>query len=282
MKAITIADALELGRKRLAVSSETADSDAKVLLAHVSGKEKAWILAHPEEPLDEMQRERWEAALETCEGGVPLPYVIGEWEFYGLMLKVTPAVLIPRPETELLVEAGLRWLTAHPSRRCALDVGTGSGCIPIALAQNVPDLQVVASDISPDALEVANANVERYHLTSRVRLLETNLMEGIEGTFDLITANLPYIPNARLPGLAVSQWEPRVALGGGPDGLRLIEPFLEKAAAILNPAGLVLAEIDASLESAVQKLAESYWPDANIEVRKDLAGLPRLLVVDTQ
>jgi release factor glutamine methyltransferase len=277
-----IVDALERGRKRLDAVSETAHGDAEVLLARSIGKEKTWILAHPEETLNEMEKERWEAALADCETGIPMPYVIGEWEFYGLMLKVTPAVLIPRPETELLVETGLRWLAEHPGRRSAVDVGTGSGCIPVALAMNVPDLQVLATDISPEALEVARANVERYHLTSCVRLVEANLMEVIDGLFDLITANLPYIPDERLSSLAVSRWEPAVALGGGADGLRFIAPFLEQAAAKLGPQGQVLAEIDASLEGEVQRLAEVHWPKARIEVRKDLAGLARLLVVDTE
>ena len=290
MSQLTVTDALEQGRKRLAKISETAKSDAQVLLAHITGKEKAGLLTHPEDKFAGELQEEWEASLARLEAGEPLPYVIGEWEFYGLMFKVTPAVLIPRPETELLVETCLRWLNAHPRHRRTLDIGTGSGCIPVALVKNMPDLQMIATDISPEALEVAQANVEHHNLTDRIRLVETNLIEGIEGTFDLITANLPYIPDERLPSLAVSKWEPRLALGGGPDGLRFIEPFLEQAKAKLNPEGLVLAEIDASLEEAVQQLAESLWPHslrsghapADIEVRKDLAGLPRLLVIETK
>ena len=282
MSVLTIAYALRQGRQQLRAYSETADTDAQVLLAHIFGKEKTWILAHTEARLDAEQQKSWEANLTRLVDGEPLPYVIGEWEFYGLKLKVTPAVLIPRPETELLVETGLQWLAGHPGRQRALDVGTGSGCIPVALAVNMPNLQVVATDISPEALEIARTNVERYHLSSRVKLVETNLLDGIQGTFDLLSANLPYIPDDRLPSLAVSKWEPRVALGGGTDGLRFIEPFLEQAASKLVPGGLVLAEIDVSLENAVQELARSNWPAATIEVRKDLAGLPRLLVVDTK
>ncbi|MCL5429832.1 MAG: peptide chain release factor N(5)-glutamine methyltransferase [Chloroflexi bacterium] len=280
--AVTVTSTLEQGRQRLAQHSETAALDAQVLLAHIFGKNKAWILAHPEKSLDATRQMRWEDDLTRLEGGEPLPYVIGEWEFYGLKLKVTPAVLIPRPETELLVESGLDWLAAHPSRRQVLDVGTGSGCIPVALSVNAPDLRVTATDISPEALEVARTNVERYQLSSRIQLVETNLIGNIEGSFDLICANLPYIPDGRLPLLAVSKWEPHTALGGGADGLRFIEPFLEQAAAKLPPHGLILAEIDASLETAVKELAKAQFPEAHIEVRKDLAGLPRLLVVDTK
>ncbi|HLD92584.1 MAG TPA: peptide chain release factor N(5)-glutamine methyltransferase [Anaerolineales bacterium] len=280
MVPLTIECALEEGLKRMAVVSESTTSDTLVLLAHALGKEKTWLFAHRDQKLNENEQERWQAALDTYAMGVPLPYVIGEWEFYGLKLKVTPAVLIPRPETELLVESGLRWLGAHPGRRRALDVGTGSGCIAVALAANVPDLRLTATEISHEALEVARANIERYQLSQRVNLVETNLMDGIQEPFDLISSNLPYIPDERLPYLEVSRWEPGVALGGGPDGLRFIQPFLEQAATRLSPRGVVLAEIDAPLEDPVQKLAGSHWPGAHIAVRKDLAGLPRLLVVD--
>lgn len=277
----TISEAIEQGLKRPLAQSENPAQDLQVLMAHALGKEKAWLIAHGEDKLSAKELERWEAALGTLEKGVPLPYVIGEWEFYGLRLKVTPAVLIPRPETELLVETGVGWLRSHLSRRRALDVGTGSGCIAIAQASKIPDLELLATDISAEALDVAKFNVEIHHLASRIQLIQTDLMDGIQESFDLICSNLPYIPNERLHRLAVSRWEPRIALGGGPDGLRFIEPFLEQASARLKAHGLVLAEIDAELENKVRELAKSIWPNANIDVRKDLAGLPRLLVVET-
>ncbi len=280
MTSKTIREAIEQGLKHMPAQSESPTQDLQVLMAHVLGNEKTWVMAHTEEALTSEERERWEAALGTFQKGIPLPYVIGEWEFYGLMLKVTPEVLIPRPETELLVETGLRWLAAHPGRRRAADVGTGSGCIAVALAMNSPELEIVASDISPEALQVAHDNIERYHLGSRIQLKEANLMQNSEGPFDLVCANLPYIPAEHLPNLTVSKWEPRVALGGGADGLRFIKPFLEQAAAKLVPQGLVLAEIDTSLEAEVLKLAHQYWFNADIKVRKDIAGLPRLLEVE--
>lgn len=277
----TIGGAIELGLKRPLGQSENPTQDLQVLMAHALGKEKGWLIAHGEETLSAEELERWEAALGTYMAGVPLPYVIGEWEFYGIRFKVTPAVLIPRPETELLVEIGVDWLSSHPSRRRALDVGTGSGCIPIALASKFTDLELLATDISAEALDVAKFNVEAHHLASRIRLVQTDLMDGIQESYDLICSNLPYIPDERLPGLAVSKWEPRVALGGGLDGLRFIEPFLQQASARLAAHGLILAEIDAELENKVKELAISIWPDANIDVRKDLAGLPRLLAIET-
>ena len=279
MRTATVGEMLDVSRKRLAPVSETAGLDGQVLLAKVMGKEKTWILAHPEAVLSDIEREKLEQGLSRLAAGEPLAYVLGEWEFFGLKLKVSPTVLIPRPETELLVETAINWLSLNPGLRKALDVGTGSGCIPVAIAHNIDDVHFVATDISPDAIEIAQQNVARYELGQRISLVETYLTRGVRGNFDLITANLPYIPDERLPSLAVSKWEPRLALGGGPDGLRFIEPFLRQAEAKLSKHGIVLAEIDASLEGAVINLANSLFPQAEIEVRKDLAGLPRLLVV---
>jgi release factor glutamine methyltransferase len=277
----TIGEAIAQGLKNIPPQDGNQTQDLQVLMAQMLGKEKTWVITHSEQVLSAEEQERWEAALGTYASGVPLPYVIGEWEFYGLKFKVTPAVLIPRPETELLVETGLSWLKTNPTRRRGLDVGTGSGCILIALASHLPDLEMLATDISAEALEVAKFNVQKHGLTSRIRLMQMNLLEGIQESFDFICSNLPYIPNERLPRLEVSKWEPRVALGGGPDGLQFIKPFLHQASAKLNPAGLVLAEIDGALENQVKELAEAIWPNAKIEIRKDLAGLPRLLVVET-
>jgi release factor glutamine methyltransferase len=281
MPSETIGEAMAQLLNQTPAQNENFSQDLLVLMARVLGKEKTWVMAHTERVLSAEEHEKWEAALSTFRKGVPLPYVLGEWEFYGLRLKVTPAVLIPRPETELLVETGINWLNANPTRRRGLDVGTGSGCIPVALASNVLDLEMVATDISAEALDVAKFNVQKHGLTSRIRLLQANLMDGIAESFDLICGNLPYIPNERLPMLEVPKWEPLVALGGGLDGLQFIKPFLQQASAKLTPQGLVLAEIDAELENQVKELAKSIWPNARIEIRKDLAGLPRLLVAET-
>ncbi|MCW5878906.1 MAG: peptide chain release factor N(5)-glutamine methyltransferase [Anaerolineales bacterium] len=278
---LTVSAALKESRERLAAASDSAALDAEVWLAHVLGQPRSWLLAHPEAELSTAAQAAHAAGLLRLAAGEPLPYLLGEWEFYGLSLLVSPAVLIPRPETELLVETALGWLADHPGRRAAADVGTGSACIPAALAAHCPDLQAWAGDISPEALAVAAANVARHGLGGRVRCIASDLMAALPGPYDLISANLPYIPEARLPELAVSRWEPALALGGGPDGLRLIEPFLQQAQARLLPGGLLLAEIDASLEAAVLALAGGLWPVAAVEVRPDLTGRPRLLVVQT-
>lgn len=281
MELPTIQQALRSATENLGGFCENPNLNAQVLLTHILGKDKSWLFAHYEQRLNEQQNQLFTDGIGRLKSGEPLPYVLGEWEFYGLKLRVTPDVLIPRPETELLVETALDWLNAHPSRRQAADIGTGSGCIPLALAMQVPDLRMIAADISTAALEVAWSNVQRYSFGERVHLVQSDLMENVPGPFDLITANLPYIPEARLPELPITKWEPRIALGGGEDGLQFIRPFLEQAVERLTPGGLVLAEIDASLETQVLDLAKMIWPKGDAEIRPDLAGLPRLLVVQT-
>ena len=277
----TISAALADAHRRLAAQSESFGLDAQVLMAHIVEKDRAWVLAHPEAMLNERQSAAWESAQQRLENGEALPYLLGEWEFFGLKLKVAPDVLIPRPETELLVETAIAWLGQHTDRRRIVDVGTGSGCIPVAIAANLPDVRIVAGDVSAAALDIARANVERFRLQDRIQLVKSDLLQEISGEFDVITSNLPYIPSERLPSLDVSKREPHIALDGGADGLRFIEPFLEQACARLAPSGLVLAETDASLEAAALHLAKRNWPNAQVEVRKDLARLPRLLVIQT-
>ncbi len=160
----------------------------------------SWILAHPAALLDEYQLERYETLTRRLESGEPLPYIIGHWEFYGLDFTLSPAVLIPRPETEMLVEHALHWLVEHPARRSILDVGTGSGCIAVSLALNCPDARILASDISLEALLVARQNVLRHGVSDRVQLLQCDLLPPTSLPFDLLCANLPYIPAADIPG----------------------------------------------------------------------------------
>jgi len=278
-QSLNIKAALSAGSDRLQNVSESAEFDAQVLLAHILGAERAWLFAHHDELLNQEQMRDWDASLARLEGGEALAYVLGEWEFYGLTFQVTKDVLIPRPETELLVEQAIDWLTARPEKRIAADVGTGSGCIAIALAVNVPDLGIIASDISERALKVAAKNVESHGVSDQVSLVQGEILEEISGPCDLICANLPYIPSGRLGKLAVAQREPLLALDGGEDGLDLIRPFLDQARGKLAPGGLLLAEIDDSHQESSGELGSEFFPGAEISVRKDLAGRTRLLRV---
>jgi len=278
----TIAEALVHARHVFNAVSQSAGLDAQVLLAHVCGKERAWLLAHGEAVLSGSQGKTLLELLERVAKGEPLPYILGEWEFYDLIFNLSPHVLIPRPETEMLIEAALGWLAANPARRKAVDVGTGSGCIAITLAYHVPDLDMTASDISADALHVARSNAERHGLGERVHFSQADLLENITAPFDLICANLPYIDTVVLKGLAVYGREPSLALDGGPQGLDLLARLLEQAPLALAPGGLILLEIDASQGETAKQLARGFFPRAQIDVRPDLAGHPRLVVISTR
>ena len=265
---------------RLRPVSETAALDAQVVMAHILGKQRAWVLAHCDQWLDTNQIAGIEAMLTRLETREPLPYVLGHWEFYGLDFQLTHAVLIPRPETELLVERAINWLKVHPLRRNAADIGTGSGCIAITLATHIPDLVVSASDISLPSLMVAKANARQHQVAERIEFSQSDLLDlDTQHTFDLICANLPYIPTANLPGLPVSKWEPLLALDGGKDGLTLIRRLMRQAPHYLSAGGLVLLEIEETQGQDAQAIAREVFTTAEVIVHTDLAGRHRLLEI---
>jgi release factor glutamine methyltransferase len=270
-------------RPRLSPVSEEPALEAQVLLAHVLDKPRAWVMAHPEAALTIEQDSGLCRLLERRLNGEPLPYLLGHWEFFGLRFKVTPDVLIPRPETELLVEKGLAWLEEHPWRRLAVDVGTGSGCIAISLAHEMIDLHVVAVDISRPALRVAQENIIDHHVQKRVSVIQTSLLNGLSGEkIDLVSANLPYIPSSTLAGLEVGRHEPRQALDGGPEGTDYINALLADAPRRLAPGGLMLLEIEAGQGASVTQSARRCFPDADIQLFHDLSGKPRLVQVENK
>ncbi|MBU4352870.1 MAG: peptide chain release factor N(5)-glutamine methyltransferase [Nanoarchaeota archaeon] len=270
---------------RLAKISDTPKLDAQVLLAHVLDKPRAWVLAHPEATLTQPQQAALVGALARLERGEPLPYVLGKWEFFGLEFILRPEVLIPRPETELLVETALHWLRAHPERRRVADIGTGSGCIAIALAVNVQEAHIVATDISPTAIDMASRNASKFGVDDRIEFFCCDLFPSRQtfnlrpSTYDLIVANLPYIPTETLRGLRVYGREPTLALDGGADGLDIIRRLLVEAPRYLAPGGLMLLEIEASQGAKVLSLAHDAFAEAEIHLHQDLSGHDRLLEI---
>lgn len=261
---------------------DTPELDAQVLLAHMLGHTRTRLLAHPELELSAPQLDSVEAAISRLEAGEPLPYVLGHWEFYGLDLNLTPDVLIPRPETELLVEKAIAWLKASPERRTVADVGTGSGAIGVTLAFHVPDAYVLATDLSMPALQVALGNARKFHVAERMDFIECDLLPALNverSTFDLICANLPYIPTATLKRLAVFETEPSLALDGGADGLDAIRRLLALVPKWLAPGGRILLEIEAGQGAQVLALAYDLCSEAEICLHQDLAGHDRLLEI---
>lgn len=268
---------LAAARQQLASVTDTPLQEAQSLLGYVLGQPRAFLLAHPETSLSAAQQNQADGLLQRRAAGEPLPYLLEEWAFYGLAFHVGPAVLIPRPETELLVEAALEWLRQAPGRRRMTDVGTGSGCIAAALAVNCPDAHVLAVDVSLAALRIAMSNFKRHGLELRTALAQMDLLSAARGPFDLVCANLPYIPSATVDTLPVTRYEPRLALDGGVDGLRLVRRLLLDARRVTAPGGLLLLEVEAGHGESAPRLARELLPGAAVDLLRDLAGLPRLL-----
>lgn len=276
----SIAHALKKTASLLSGRTETPVLDAQVLLAHVLETSRSWLLAHPEETLTAEQDTLLAEQTAKLQNGTPLPYVLGAWEFYGLKFLVNPTVLIPRPETELMVETALDWLSHHPNRLEAVDVGTGSGCVAVSLAIHHPKLNITAIDISREAASIAGKNVKAHKMDDQVEVVTGNLLEGINGPIDLICANLPYIPTETLKALDVYSREPTLALDGGPEGLDQIAELIKQAAVKLAIGGLMLLEIEAGQQDQVEALASAFFPGARIETKPDLAGWPRLVEIE--
>ncbi len=270
---------------RLALISDTPELDASVLIAHIVNKPRTWVMAHPELSLTPEQEEQVDHALARLEHGESFPYVLGQWEFFGLEFDLTPDVLIPRPETELLVEKAIAWLQASPVRRTVADVGTGSGVIAVSIAMNVPDAAILATDISHKALEVARKNAIRFDVANRIDFLQCDLLPyhlaslPTESHFDLICANLPYIPTETLHRLPIFGREPTLALDGGTDGLDLIRHLLEIAPQWLAPGGKILLEIESTHGIEALNLACDMFSKGVIHLDRDLAGQDRLLEI---
>ncbi len=268
-------------REKIESYSESPYLDALVLLAHITSNSKSDILAHPTPELTTDQFEQLETSLNKIKEGIPLPYILEIWEFYQLKFKVTPDVLIPRPESEWLVERALIWFSEHEQQRVCLDVGTGSGCLAISLANHVQDLIVFATDRSYQALMIARENAQRHQVLDRIDFIVANLLNGINTKVDLLVANLPYVPTNKIKTLIVYQTEPRLALNGGQDGLSYIRGILKQGPEILNPGGLILLELDETSGEQVSALAKKSFPKADSQMIQDLSNQDRYLQIQT-
>ncbi len=271
---MTVRKALRAARQALA-SSESTDLDTQVLLSHALGVDRTFLFAHPEKDLTDGQHEAFQSAVARRAVGEPIAYIIGAKGFYDLDLLVTPAVLIPRPETELLLEEALRLTEGGPSLTVA-DIGTGSGALAVTYARHRPTAKVYATEISGDALRIARRNADA--VGAKVAFFEGDLAEplierGIQ--IDLLMANLPYIASAELAVLEVSRFEPRLALDGGADGLDAIRRLLTRIPAVGRAGAHVLLEIGAEQGEAVADLVRDRL-GAHCDILQDYAGLDRI------
>ena len=290
----TVQDHVRSGTERLRVAgSESARLDAELLLAHAIGTDRTVIIAHPEAAVGDGAAERFEVDLKRRAAGEPVAYIRGFKEFYGLAFAADARALIPRPETERLVElaeaavmtrlAGAPRPHGTPPLRIA-DVGTGGGTIAVSLAVALrrrgieDDVEVIGIDDDPAALSLARENAVGHAVADRVRFIEADLLPPVVASpFDLVLANLPYVPSGAIAGLPVAaSFEPRGALDGGPDGLAVIARLLTRLPEALTPHGLALLEIGSDQADGVSALIRRELPGWTCSIELDLAGHPRV------
>ena len=249
--------------------------NAEVLLMFILDADRAYLYAHPERELTSEETTRYEQVISQRSRGVPAQYITGHQEFWGMDFIVSPAVLIPRPETEQLIETVLPLARATEKPRI-VDVGTGSGCIALALAKELVNAEIHATDISPDALEIAEANAARHQLGDRIKFHDTDLLQGLlSGDFDFVVSNPPYVGQSEADQvqLEVRKFEPRNAVFAGPTGVEVIARLIPQADAALKPGGWLVMEISGTIAENVRPLLMAW---TNTRILNDLQGIPRV------
>ena len=278
---LTIAAALAHATTQLQAASTTPRLDAELLLAHTLGWSRTQALAEARHMLEPEQQAAFAALVARRQHLEPIAYITGHREFFGLDFLVTPATLVPRPETELLVELALRWIRKRPPGQLRVaDIGTGTGCIAIAIAVHAPHAQLLAVDVSAAALAVAAANVAHHAVQAQVQLAEGDLLTPLETPVDLLVSNPPYTILSENDE-NVNRHEPQLALDGGSDGLDVYRRLLCDAPSKLSAGGTIMLEIGAAQAAAITTLAAHAFPSAQLLVHRDLAGRDRVVVIDT-
>ncbi|MBL8202888.1 MAG: peptide chain release factor N(5)-glutamine methyltransferase [Blastocatellia bacterium] len=276
----TIAETLRQASQQLRDADIPNDLlDAQTLLAHALGQDRTYLIIHFNELLSNEKATEFQSLIQRRAVGEPLQYIVGHQQFYGLEFDVTPAVLIPRPETELIIEETLRLAVglAHP---VVVDVGTGSGCLAITLARELDDAQVFATDISSDALQIARHNAQKHNLSDRIEFYEADLLNGLSHRANFIVSNPPYIAEQEISTLQreVRDWEPRVALTDFADGLQYYRRLLTEAPAHLKPQGYLIFEMGYQQAKIIKALIDhTIWSEP--KALKDLQGIERTMVL---
>lgn len=276
----TIADTLKHASQQLRRADVPNDLlDAQTLLAHALSKDRTYLIINFNESLSANLLATYQSLIDRRSAGEPLQYIVGTQEFYGLEFEVTPAVLIPRPETELIVEETIR-LAANLSEPVIIDAGTGSGCIAVTLARELETARVIATDISAAALQVARRNAQKHALTDRMQFIETDLLHGVAVKADFIVSNPPYIAPHEIPTLQreVRDWEPHTALTDNADGLQFYRRLLDAAPAHLKPNGFLILEMGYQQAETIKALVNRIvWSEPKALL--DLQGIERTLVL---
>ena len=275
----TVGQALRYGRSALQTVSENPGMDVQLLLSDILSQPQEWLLAHPEHPLNSQQGQTYHDQLSHLAAGVPLPYVLGWWSFYGRRFIVSPAVLIPRPDTECLVELALDILSDLNHPAFVLDAGTGSGCIGITIAAERRGDRIIAGDISREALYVAVRNARLHEVHGMIDFVVMDGLHALSCKMDLVCANFPYIESTTLSGLDVSRHEPLHALDGGEDGFDTIRPALRRLPDVLQSGGYALFEIAANQGPLALQEAQQNLPAWDAVLHADLAGRDRILAI---
>jgi release factor glutamine methyltransferase len=277
---VHLGDALSSAIQRLTSAQVPSPRmNAELLLMFTLGRDRAYLYGHPEHELSPEEQARYDDALEQRSRGIPAQYITGHQEFWGMDFIVSPAVLIPRPETEHVVEEILVHVgrAPLPANLRIVDVGTGSGCIALTLAKELPQAEIHATDISPAALEIARANATRLQLESRIRFHEADLLDGIEkNSFHFVVSNPPYVGESEEESvqLDVRKFEPRNAVFAGPTGLEAIERLVPEARDVLKPGGWLVMEISGTIADRVRKLVAGW---NNVQITNDLQGIERVV-----
>jgi len=281
---MTLKQALSRAREILVVNNiEDAPLECELLLRHALKISRVQLYLNLNQELNPKQEETFWHLIERRLNHEPTAYITGHCEFYGLDFYVDPRVLIPRPESELLVETAIKFASLHPagkdSPHLIAEVGTGSGAIAIVLARHLPQAKIYASDLSAAALEVATINCQRHGFQNRVQLLLGNILEVLPEPVDLIVANLPYVKDSEMEKLSpeIKRFEPRLALAGGEDGLDKVHQLCRQASNWLRPEGGMLLEIGQEQGSAVTTFLRNLFPSANLEVIADWSGIDRVV-----